>query len=130
MIPDIDPVQLAQQAIQALQAHWGVVGAALADGALKEAGKSVFVWLKERFTSKAAAGALEEAEADPENTRKSKALALQIEDAIETDPEFRERLVALLPTTQSATVTGNDNVTVQNTGSGNQFSIRGRGSSD
>jgi len=54
-------------------------------------------WLKSKFTSPAAAGALEEAVKSPEKPLKWEALRLQVVQAIEEDVKFRAELEAMLP---------------------------------
>jgi hypothetical protein len=76
--------------------------------------------------------ALADVEAKPDDQRRWSALELQLEKALEADPEFRAevtRLVEAIPTEQRAAiqqianVTGNQNVTPQIAGSGNQVTI-------
>jgi hypothetical protein len=126
MNPDV--AQVAQTAVELLKQYWApaTVGM-LATGTLREAGRSLFVWLKEKFTKPAAAGALEEAEASPDNPTRLEALALQIRSALEDDPGFREELLARVPPAllqnMSVTQVGNDNVSVQATGASHHIAI-------
>ena len=122
----IDPQQLAQAALELLRNHWTAAAAPLANAALTDAGKSLFALLKGKFTSKAAAGALEEAAGNPASAVKARALAVQIEGAIEEDPQFAEALRALLrpAVVQSASQSGEKNVSTQTAGDSNVTSIK------
>jgi hypothetical protein len=127
MTPDIAP--LAKAAVEVLKQSWApAAGGMLATGALREAGRSLFVWLKEMFTKPAAAGALQEAEASPDNATKLEALALQIRSALEDDPGFRAELLARLPPAllqnMSVTQIGNGDILVQASGAGHQITIQ------
>ena len=84
--------------------------------------------VKAKLTGAAAKEALAEFEAKPEDARRKGALEVQLEKAIEADPDFRETLAALVEEirakggdaiVQTATVTGDRNVTTQIAGSGN-----------
>ena len=84
--------------------------------------------VKAKLTGPAAKEALAEFEAKPEDGRRKAALELQLEKAIEADPEFRKTLAALVEEikakggdaiVQTANVTGDRNVTTQIAGSGN-----------
>jgi hypothetical protein len=84
--------------------------------------------VKAKLTGPAAKEALAEFEAKPEDGRRKAALELQLEKAIEADPEFRKTLAALVEEikakggdaiVQTAKVTGDRNVTTQIAGSGN-----------
>jgi hypothetical protein len=127
MTPDI--AQLAQTAVELLKQYWAPAAVGMvATGILREAGRSLFVWLKEKFTKLAAAGALEEAEASPNNPTKLEALALQIRSALEDDPGFREELLARVPPallqSMSVTQVGNDDISVQASGTGHHITIQ------
>jgi hypothetical protein len=84
--------------------------------------------IKAKLTGAAAQEALAEFEAKPDDARRKGALEVQLEKAIEADPEFRETLAALVEEikakggdaiVQTANVTGDQNVTTQIAGSGN-----------
>jgi hypothetical protein len=127
MTPDIAP--LAQAAVELLKQSWApAAGRMLATGTFREAGRSLFVWLQEKFTKPAAAGALQEAEASPTNAIKLEALALQIRSALEGDPGFRAELLARVPPAllqnMSVTQIGNDDISVQASGAGHQITIQ------
>ncbi len=76
--------------------------------------------------------ALADVEAKPDDPRRWAALELQLEKALEADPDFRETVAGLIEAipeeqraavTQIANVTGNKNVTPQIVGSGNKLNI-------
>jgi hypothetical protein len=76
--------------------------------------------------------ALIDVEAKPDDQRRWSALELQLEKALEADPGFRAevtRLVEAIPEEkraairQIANVTGDQNVTVQTAGAGNQVNV-------
>ena len=124
-----DIAQLAQAAVELLKQSWApAAGGMLATGTLREAGRSLFVWLKEKFTKPAAAGALQEAEASPNNPTKLEALVLQIRSALEDDPGFREELLARVPSAllqnMSVTQVGTGNVSSQVSGTGHHITIQ------
>jgi hypothetical protein len=127
MTPDIAP--LAQAAVELLKQYWAPAAVGmLATGTLREAGRSLFVWLKEKFTKPAAAGALQEAEASPDNATKLEALALQIRSVLEDDPAFREELLARVPPAllqnMSVNQEGSGNISVQTSGAGHHITIQ------
>jgi hypothetical protein len=81
-----------------------------------------------KLTGAAAKEALADFEAKPDDARRRGALELQLEKAIAADPEFQKTLAALVEEikakggdalVQTATVTGDHNVTTQIAGSGN-----------
>ena len=131
MNADWNAVQLGQAALEQLKQYLPMAGALVASGGLQEAGKKLVTWLQEKLTSKAAAGALEEAVADPTDQTKLEALAIQIKAAIEKDPDFREGLLARIPQDWMSGLRlevrqqGDGNVAVQNLGQGNTIIIRG-----
>ncbi len=123
MIP-ID--QLAAVAIQFLQTHYWLATIPIADAAFKEAGKSIYAFLASSLTTKAAAGALEDANANPAEPLNLNALQTQIALAAKKDPAFAEQLRALLPaaaetTIMTATQTGNQNISTQIKGDSNRI---------
>ena len=84
--------------------------------------------VKAKLTGAAAEEALADFEHKPDDARCKAALELQLEKAIETDPEFRKTLAALVEEikakggdaiVQTASTTGDHNVTTQIAGSGN-----------
>ena len=129
----MDPQQLASAAMELVRNHWTAAAIPLADGALKEAGKSLFNLMTEVFTSKAASGALEEAAEKPADPDSAAALKVQIEKTIKTNPEFAEnlrKLIGSLPEegrtriVQTASQTGDKNVINQVAGDSNKISVR------
>jgi len=84
--------------------------------------------VKAKLTGPTAKEALADFEAKPDDVRRKGALELQLEKAIEADPDFRETLAELVEEirakggdaiVQTANVTGGRNVTTQIAGSGN-----------
>jgi hypothetical protein len=84
--------------------------------------------VKTKLTGAAEKEALAEFKAKPDDARRTGALEVQLEKAIEADPEFRKTLAALVEEikakggdsiVQTATTTGDHNVTTQIAGSGN-----------
>ena len=129
----LDPQQLASAAMELWRNHWTAAAILVADGALKEAGKSLFNLLTGAFTSKAAAATLEEAAENPKDADKAEALEIQIKNAIKANPEFADNLrdlIGSLPEEsysriiQNATQTGIKNVSNQIAGDSNKISTR------
>jgi hypothetical protein len=84
--------------------------------------------VKAKLTGAAAKEVLADFEAKPDDARRKGALELQLEKAIADDPDFQKTLAALVEEikakggdalVQTATVTGDQNVTTQIAGSGN-----------
>jgi hypothetical protein len=102
----------------------------MAEGGAAEAGKSVasglLEKLKQRISHRGSKEALEDLARDPGDADAQGALRLQLRKAMETDPDFAAFLRQWVGDSktesgiaQSATVTGNDNTTMQIAGSGN-----------
>ena len=102
-----------------------------------EAGKRLVgdVWdaVKAKLTRPAAKEAIEDFEAKPEDENRTRALARQLEKALEADPAFREelaRLVEAIPEKertaiqQIANVIGDRNINPQVAGSNNRIDIQ------
>jgi hypothetical protein len=125
-----DYAQLATQAVDFLRdivPHAATV--ASLELAFKEAGERglrLLHLLKDKFTKPAAAGVLAEAFETPAVTENWAALRVQILKALKEDEAFRQEFLEIFPAGndvsahQAAVVTGNQNVTVQVTGHGNQ----------
>ena len=88
--------------------------------------------VKGKLTGPAEAAALASLEAKPDDARRQGALEVQIEDALKADPDFAETLQALVEdvkkeggdqVTQILTVTGDNNKSVQLSGSGNNVNM-------
>lgn len=129
----MDPHQLASAAMELVRTHWTAAAIPVADGALKEAGKSLFTLLTSAFTSKAAAATLEEAAENPADLDKAEALEIQIKNAITANPQFAgnvRNLIGSLPEEsrsriiQTASQTGDKNVNNQVTGDSNKISTK------
>ncbi len=105
-------------------------GAEAAKGAMGEAGKEVWGWLKSKFTKPAQQAAVADLEAAPQDEVNWDALKVQLIKALRDDEAFRLELLGQLPKevqqhiTQTATVTGNGNVVTQIAGSGNTYNQR------
>ncbi len=123
---------LAAQAVELVKSHWILAASPVADSALKEAGKSIFTFLKDRLTRPAAAGALEELEQAPQEQANATAVKLQIEKEAAANPDFEKALRNLIesfpPTvmqqiSQKVTQTGDNNKSAQVSGNNNQTRI-------
>ena len=84
--------------------------------------------VKIKLTGPAAQEALTEFATEPDDARRKAALEVQLEKAIEADPDFREALAELVEEIkakggdailQTANITGDRNVTTQIVGAGN-----------
>jgi len=84
--------------------------------------------VRAKLTSPAAQEMLADFEDKPDDARRKGALELQLEKAIQADPDFRETLATLIEEikakggdaiVQTANVTGDQNVTTQIAGPGN-----------
>ena len=126
----MDYFQLAHNTMEFLQPYLVTEGGKLAKEGLSAAHERLFGWLKNKFTKPAQSGALEEAVQSPKDAAALEALELQIRRALEQQEEFRKELLQRLPKefhptiSQTANVTGDQNKTVQSTGSGNTISIQ------
>jgi len=120
----MDYMAMATAVIGFLQPYVMSSGAEMAKGALSQAGKEVWVWLKSRFTKPAQQAAVADLEAAPQDAANWEALKLQLLKALRDDEAFRQELLARLPEqvkqsiTQNANVPGNSNVVVQSAGGG------------
>jgi hypothetical protein len=125
-----DYTQLATQAVDFIRTQvtpaaigWGVEKA-LEKGS--EQARRLWRFLKSKLTSPAAAGAIQEADQQPDKPLKWEALRLQILQALQADEAFRKELLGLLPpgsTTQTINSKGDANVNVQISGSSNKLDI-------
>jgi hypothetical protein len=130
---NLDYTQLATQAVDFLRdAVPHAAAVASVELTFKEAGERgllLLKLLKGKFTKPAAAGALAEALEAPAVTENWEALRLQILKALKEDEAFRQGLLELFPAPGAvsakldAAVAGNDNVTVQVAGQGNQTNV-------
>lgn len=129
--------QLAQQAITWIAPLLPMAAAGVAthvaDGFLAQPGAKLFDWLWTEIKGKPAAGTLERAVAEPQNTRRLDALRLEIEELAEKDTEFRRQLEGFLTaiaestggtiTNQTASPAGDNNKIGQATGTNNTIQI-------
>lgn len=117
----MDYAKLAAETVGFLKPYIIAAGGKLAKDSLHAAREKVFGWLKSKFTKPVQTAALEEALQSPQDAGAFESLQLQIRLALEKQEDFRKELLELLPKeiVQTADVTGNANVTIQTTGSGN-----------
>jgi hypothetical protein len=117
----MDYTELARVTVDFLKPYLLAAGGKLVKDSLSAAREKAFNWLKTKFTKPAQSAALEEAAQSPQDAGAMEALQFQIRLALEKQEDFRKELLELLPKeiVQTANVTGNENVTVQSTGSGN-----------
>jgi len=126
----IEVVQLAQEVVNlvgpVLIAAKSMAGKAEEEAA-KEFGKTVFGWLRDRFTGKPAEKVLDEARAEP-GEQQLRYLRRAIEDMADDDPEFRSELEKLLKSgresIQVARIDGDSGQIVQNSGDGNRITLK------
>ena len=96
----------------------GKLGGAAVDGSLKLLG-----YLKSKLSGEEQQTAIADLEAAPEDTDNQADLRKRLNRALAADPAFRDELAALLDklpppsTKQTMTLTGNDNIGVQASGS-------------
>jgi hypothetical protein len=121
----MDYTQIANDVIGYLQAL-GPTGADLGAGV---AANALWDWIKSRFKARspAAAEAVTAVEKTPASGTDWDVLKLQLRKALEEDETLRRELLALLPkeylpVIQTAIVSGNENVTIQNAGAGSIIS--------
>ena len=127
----IDYSELAQKTVEFLKPSLLAAGGKLAQDGLSAAREKVFGWLKSKFIKPAQSGALEVATQAPHDPDALESLQHQLQRALEQQEEFRQELLALLPKeilppgiVQTANVTGDNNLTGLNTGSGNSINIQ------
>jgi hypothetical protein len=116
----MDYTALAVAVVAFLQPYVMQGGAELAKGALGEAGKEAWGWLKSRFTQPAQQAAVAELEAAPQDEANWEALKVQLVKALRDDEAFRKELLGRLPEKvgQTLQISGTGNIGIQNTGSG------------
>ena len=122
----MDYAQIAQQVVEGLKPVLMTQGAHLATAV---GAHGIYDWLKSKFTSGGAAEALADVRKDPTREVNWDALRVQIRKALEEDEGFRKELLGklgvpqqALSVTQQASVMGNANTVIQNTGKG--FSMK------
>jgi hypothetical protein len=123
----MDYAELARQTVEFIKPCLVSNGGALVVGV---GANALYDWLKRAFTKPAAVGAFAEAVQSPTNELNLEALRLQIRKALEEDETFRKGLLEHLPKDmansflqQNAHVAGDNNVTIQNTGSGSTIQV-------
>jgi hypothetical protein len=121
----MDYTELARATVAFLTPYFAAAGGKLVEDSLSTAREKVVGWLKSKFTKPAQAAAVEVAAKTPQDADALEALQLQLRLALERDEAFRKELLALLPkealppgVTQTASVSGNENVVAQSTSSG------------
>jgi hypothetical protein len=127
----MDYTELARATVEFVKPYLAAAGTGLVQDGLGEARRRIIGWLKSKFTKPAQTGALAEAEASPEDAGAIEALQLQLRRLLEQQEALRQELLELLPkelhppgTTQTSNQSGDHNVGVQNTGSGNNIHIQ------
>ena len=129
----IDYGELANQVGEMLKPFLAAAGGTLAEKAVQagyEKAVGIYQWMKQKFTSPAAAEALTDVTENPENETNWEALVLQIHKALEKDEDFRKGLMELMPaktvvkvTNQTQTATGDHNIQIQQSGSGGKIEV-------
>jgi hypothetical protein len=127
----MDYTELARVTVDFLKPYLAAAGGTLVQDSLSAAREQVFGWLKRKFTKPAQTGALEEAAQSPQDAGALEALQLQIRRALEQQEDFRKELLERLPQevlppslVQTLNQSGEGNLGIQNTGSGNTFNVQ------
>ena len=117
---DPDVMALAAAAVEIVKLGVVAGGGPGAAGAMAQAGKDLWGWLKGVFTKPAQAEAVREAEQAPDDALNWEAVKVQLAKALRDDPAFRDELLGRLPTDvrqrfapQTSTTVGDGNTTVQ-----------------
>lgn len=121
---DLNSAELATATVAFLAPKLAAAGGKLVEDGLTAAREKVWGWLESRFTRPAQSAAVTAAKESPHDTAARQDLQTLLQSALEQQENLRRELLALLPEsvkqpiTQTATVTGNANVTIQSAGSG------------
>ena len=122
---DLNCADLARAAVAFVAPKLAAAGGKLVEDGLTAARERVWDWLQRRLTRPAQSAAVTAAAQSPADAAALQDLQTLLQSALEQQAELRRELLALLPEpaksglSQTAHVTGNANVTIQSTGSGN-----------
>jgi hypothetical protein len=92
----VDPAALAAAAVSFVAPYLIGLGKEAARGAVGEAGKSVWTWIKGKLISPAGAAAVADAEAAPQEPENTQALQAALTKALRADPDAAKALADLL----------------------------------
>ncbi len=130
------PERLALEAVTVLAPYIAKAGGEAAKrlgGAVADKVGAIYQKLRGKLVSPGEVEALSDFEQNPDDVDYRAALQLKLKKLFERDPQLLEQLAILIQapdikqlSQQSATTTGNDNVTAQVTGIGNAVNIGGR----
>jgi hypothetical protein len=128
---DQNCLEVARSTVEFLKPYLVAAGGKVAQDSVDAVREKLFGWLKSKFIKPAQSAALDVAIKEPNDLEALESLRHQIQRALEQQEEFRKELLAhlpqeILPTgiVQTATVTGDNNVTAQSTGCGNSINIQ------
>jgi hypothetical protein len=119
----MDYTALAHAGVVFLTPYLAKAAGKLVDTGLDAGREQLWNWLKGKFTKPAQSGALQLAAKTPDDAEALDALRYQLERALQQDAAFRKELEELLPrevvkAAQNMSISGNNNVGVQNAGGG------------